>query len=225
MYGVPGQTMETWRATLDEALAAGPTHVSAYALTFEPATPFGRRAKRGELQVPEDELAAEMGILGHQVLAQAGLARYEISSFARPGHRAVHNALYWSGGTYLGLGVGASSFRPLADGTGWRFTNVRATETYLRALATGPLPPLAECERRTLGDLENEAVWLALRTADGLRRAAHERRYGLDPLLGREDQLARCVAAGWLAVDGERWTLTEDGWLFADEIAARLWRA
>jgi coproporphyrinogen III oxidase-like Fe-S oxidoreductase len=120
--------------------------------------------------------------------------------------------------------VGAASFRPLTDGTGWRFTNVRATETYLRTMAHDDLPPLAECERRTLGELENEAVWLSLRTAAGLSRSAHEQRYGLDPLLGREEQVERCVAAGWLLVAGDRWQLTDLGWSFADEVAARLWR-
>lgn len=224
MYGLPGQTVALWQESLDEAVAALPAHVSAYALTVEPGTPFGRRSKRGELVVPDEELVAEMGTLGQATFARAGLRRYEVSSFARPGREAVHNGLYWSGGAFLGLGVGAASFRPLTDGTGWRFTNVRATETYLRAMAAGDLSPLAECERRTLGDLENEAVWLSLRTADGLSRSAHERRHGLDPLLGREEQVARCVAAGWLLVAGDRWQLTDLGWLFADEVAARLWR-
>src|SRR5205814_1740045 len=89
----------------------------------------------------------------------------------RPGRRSVHNGLYWSGAGYLGVGASAASFRPLTDGSGWRFTNPRATDTYLR----DPRP--ADAERRAAAALENEALWLGLRTSDGVGGAAlHPRR-------------------------------------------------
>jgi oxygen-independent coproporphyrinogen-3 oxidase len=149
-----------------------------------------------------------------------------VSSYARPGRRAVHNQLYWHGGAYLGLGASAASFRPLRDGSGWRFSNPRATESYLRAAAAGggnPRP--AKLERRTSEDLENEAVWLALRTSDGIDRQAHQRRFGVDPLAppGRAAAAQGCEAAGWLAVDPAVVRLTAEGFLFADEVAGRLW--
>jgi oxygen-independent coproporphyrinogen-3 oxidase len=162
---------------------------------------------------------------GRQALAAAGYQQYEISSYARPGARAAHNGLYWSGAAYLGLGASAASFRPLADGTAWRFTNPRATDTYLaRAERGGQVAP-AHVERRQRADLENEAVWLGLRTRDGLDRAAHAARYGSDPLAvaGRDGAAGRCVQAGWLEVTPGTIRLTDTGVLFADEVARRLW--
>lgn len=225
MFGLPGQTQDDWQRSLEGALGLGPDHVSAYALTIERGTIFGARARKGELTVPDAEPVALMQQTAQARLAEAGLSQYEVSSYARPGRRAVHNSLYWSGAPYLGVGASAASFRPLADGSGWRFSNPRATDTYLRAVeAGGGNPAPAQFERREPADLENEAVWLALRTADGLDRAEHTARFGADPLVGREDAIDRCVAAGWLEVTARALHPTPLGLLFADEIAARLWR-
>jgi oxygen-independent coproporphyrinogen-3 oxidase len=231
MFGLPGQTEDDWRHTVDEALALEPEHVSAYALTVERGTVFGARARRGELPLPGDEPVAAMQRFVRDALAAHGLGQYEVSSYARPGRRAVHNTLYWTGAPYLGVGASAASFRPLADGTGWRFTNPRATDTYLEAVASdgdgdgggcGPVP--AQAERRRRADLENEAVWLALRTTDGLDRAAHAARFGADPLAGREPAVRRCAELGWLAITADRIRPTPEGLLYADDVAARLWR-
>jgi oxygen-independent coproporphyrinogen-3 oxidase len=219
IFGVPGQTRDGWRRALDETIALAPEHVSAYALTIERGTAFGSLDRAGKLARPDDEAVARMFEDARAALGAAGLEPYEVSSYARPGHRARHNSLYWSGAPYLGLGASTASFRPLADGSGWRFSNPRATDTYLRA---GDVVP-RHVERRTRDDLENEAVWLGLRTADGVDRAAHARRYGRDPLEGRAAAKA-CVEAGWLAVDDTRISLTALGFLMADEVASRLWR-
>jgi len=225
MFALPGQTREGWAVALERALELAPDHVSAYALTIERATPFGARARRGELVVPDAEVAAAMQEQARDRLAAAGLEQYEVSSYARAGRRAVHNSLYWSGAPYLGVGASASSFRPLATGGGWRFSNPRATETYLRAVAAGgggPRP--AQVERRSSADLENEAVWLALRTSEGLDRARHAARFGADPVAGRERAIESCAAAGWLELTPATLRPTAAGLLFADEIATRLWR-
>jgi len=223
MFALPGQSLDDWRRAIDGVLALEPEHVSAYALTIERGTPFGARARKGELVVPDDEAAATMQELVRDTLAAAGFTQYEVSSYARPGRRAVHNSLYWSGAPYLGVGASAASFRPLADGTAWRFSNPRATDTYLKAAAAGN-PPAAHTERRQAADLENEAVWLALRTADGLDRARHVQRFGAGAEVGREAELANCAARGWLVVTPEAIRPTPAGLLFADELAARLWR-
>jgi oxygen-independent coproporphyrinogen-3 oxidase len=228
MFGLPGQTLDGWRQAVQALVALAPEHVSAYALTVERGTPFGARERAGTLVRPDDEAVAAMFREGRRALGAAGYEGYEVSSFARPGFRAVHNHLYWTGGAYLGLGASAASFRPLADGTGWRFSNPRSTETYLRAVdeggAAGPRP--AKVERRSAGDLENEALWLGLRTGDGVDRPAHRRRHGQDPLAApeRAQAAARCVAAGWLEVTPAVVRLTGEGFLFADEVAERLWR-
>jgi oxygen-independent coproporphyrinogen III oxidase len=226
IFGVPGQSLDDWRRAVDAAIALAPTHVSAYALTIERGTVFGARDRAGELPRPDDEAVALMFEHARAAFPAAGLAPYEISSYARPGRRARHNQLYWSLAPYLGLGASAASFRPLGDGGGWRFSNPRATDVYLAsARSSGGSPPPRHVERRSAADLENEAVWLGLRTTDGIDRAAHRARHGRDPLAGREAAVSSATAAGWLAVDETRVRLTPSGVLFADEVAGRFWRA
>ncbi|MFL5308145.1 MAG: radical SAM family heme chaperone HemW [Polyangia bacterium] len=224
MFGVPGQSLEAWRRDVDAVVALAPEHVSAYALTVERGTVFGARDRRGDLTRPDDDAVAGMFEYARAAFAAAGLDGYEISSYARPGRRARHNQLYWGLGPYLGIGASAASFRPLVDGTGWRFSNPRATDVYLRQVRAGHQSVARHVERRSAADLENEAVWLGLRTGDGVDRAAHARRHGRDPLLGREAAVEAAIGAGWLAVDEARVRLTPTGLLFADEIATRLWR-
>lgn len=226
MFGLPGQTMDDWRHSLDALVALAPEHINAYALTIERGTPFGALEREGKLRRPDEETVAAMYGTAHEALQAAGFEHYEISSYARLGRRAVHNTLYWTGGAYLGVGASASSFRPLADGTGWRFSNPRGLATYLCSAAAqqgNSLP--AKIERRTSEDLENEGLWLSLRTCDGVDRAAHARRYGRDPLAPSERASAaqKCVDAGWLSVAPDRLHLTAAGLLFADEVASRLW--
>jgi oxygen-independent coproporphyrinogen III oxidase len=225
IFGIPGQSLDDWRRAVDAAIALAPTHVSAYALTIERGTVFGARDRAGQLPRPDDEAVAAMFEHARTAFAAAGLPPYEVSSYAAPAHRARHNQLYWSLGPYLGLGASAASFRPLADGGGWRFSNPRATDVYLGAARTGGGSPAARhVERRTATDLENEAIWLGLRTIDGIDRAAHQARHGRDPLTGREPAVAWAEAAGWVVVDATRIRLTPAGVLFADEIAGRFWR-
>ncbi len=223
MFGLPEQSRDDWRRALDAVVALAPEHVSAYALTIERGTAFGALDRAGNLPRPDDDAVAAMFEDAGAALGAAGLPRYEVSSYASPGRRARHNGLYWSGAPYLGLGASAASFRPLADGAGWRFSNPRAADTYLAAVAAGggAVAP-RQVEHRAAAELENEAVWLGLRTVDGVDRAAHRRRYGRDPLDGRTAAPA-CLAAGWLVVDEESVRLTPTGFLFADEVARRLW--
>jgi oxygen-independent coproporphyrinogen III oxidase len=226
MYGLPGQSLDDWRRSVEAMVVLGPEHISAYALTIERGTRFGALARAGRLGQPDDELVAAMFASGREGLEAAGYEHYEVSSYARPGERAVHNGLYWSGAAYLGVGASAASFRPLVDGTAWRFSNPRATDTYLDAAArgSGRVTP-AHVERRLASDLENEALWLGLRTSDGVDRAAHAQRHGHDPLApaGRAASARRCIDAGWLEVSARALRLTSQGFLFADEVASRLW--
>jgi putative oxygen-independent coproporphyrinogen III oxidase len=218
MFGVPGQSFDDWRRAVDTAVGLAPAHVSAYALTVERGTAFGSLARAGRLARPDEEAVAAMFEHARGAFAAAGLAPYEISSYASPDRRSRHNQLYWSLGPYLGVGASAASFRPLDDGTGWRFSNPRATDVYLRDAAP------RHVERRSPADLEAEAVWLGLRTAEGIARAVHRARHGVDPTVGRDVEIARAVAAGWLVVDETHVRLTPAGVLFADEVATRLWK-
>jgi oxygen-independent coproporphyrinogen-3 oxidase len=225
MFGLPGQTMDDWRASLAALCALGPQHITAYALSVEPGTRFGALDRKGQLERPADELVATMYTVCDEALTRAGYEHYEISSYARPGRRSVHNSLYWTMGAYLGLGVSASSFRPLTSGEGWRFSNPRSVSAYLRGVGTGRLPS-EQIELRSPAQLEDEALWLGLRISDGVDRHAHQRRYGQDPLALPERTAAAqaCAAAGWLEVTLDRLRLTSAGFLFADEVAVRLGR-
>ena len=225
MFGLPGQTMTAWQRSVEALIALEPEHVSAYALTVERGTAFHALDRRGQLERPDDDATAAMFSWADRTLAVAGYEHYEVSSYARAGLRAVHNQLYWTQAAYLGVGVSAASFRPLADGSGWRFTNPRSTETYLRAFTGGAVVRPAKVERRTVEELENEALWLALRTRDGVDRGRHRDRFGADPLdmPERRREADRCVSAGWLRVTPRILCLSDEGLLFADEVAARLW--
>ena len=194
--------------------------MSAYALTVERGTVFG------SLDARRAAGAARRRGGGRDVRARArerspppGSSRTRSRATRRRIAESRHNRLYWSLGPYLGVGASAASFRPLADGTGWRFSNPRATDVYLRGRA-----PRATSSGGRAADLENEAVWLGLRTAGGIDRAAHRARHGVDPVVGRELEIERSAASGWIVVDEARVRLTPAGELFADEVAARLWK-
>lgn len=157
MYGLPGQTMEDWRATLEEVLALEPEHLSAYALTVEEGTPFFLQG----VQV-SDDLSADMYETAAECLTAAGYEHYEISNFARPGFSCRHNLKYWRNEPTLGLGPSAASF----DGE-WRWENTDDYSVYENRLNAG-LPPI---ESRTTLPLEQrwgEQLMLGLRLAEGV---------------------------------------------------------
>jgi oxygen-independent coproporphyrinogen-3 oxidase len=190
---------------LERALQLEPTHLSVYGLTVEPRTPLGRWTARGAtVEAPEERYAEEF-LLAHAQLTAAGFEHYEVSSYARPGHRAVHNAAYWSGAPYLGLGPSAHGF----DGQVRRW-NTAAYAEWSDQVDRG-IDPIGGSE--VIGPAERlaEAVYLGLRTTDGLVRRAED-----------EDCIASWIEAGWGRRVGDRLVLTPDGWLRLDALAAAL---
>jgi oxygen-independent coproporphyrinogen-3 oxidase len=212
MFALPGQPVAAWEAQLRAAQTLELSHWSVYQLTVEPRTPFGRLG----LRTPEGE---EHFLCAHDQLTAAGYVHYEVSSYARPGHQAVHNSLYWRGGEYLGLGMSAHSFRRLPSGAGERWANGRDVKAYLA-------DPCAEPpERETLAPaaLAREAAWLWLRRLDeGIPRQAFAELYGVDPALEHAAALERLSAAGLVTVTAEAIRVSRRGMLLVDEIAARL---
>lgn len=214
IYALPGRDLTDWRRTLARAVELDLPHLSVYQLTVEPRTSFGAAARAGRLVPAADEAAAEQFEAAHAALEAAGYQHYEVSSYARPGHRARHNSLYWTGAEYLGLGNGAHSFQRDGDG-GLRWSAHRSVVRYLDA---APAPDLracglvAEITEQDAADLRSDRVWLGLRTADGVPRA----------LLVDERPLAALEAAGLISVAPDRIRPTPRGLLFADEIGARL---
>jgi oxygen-independent coproporphyrinogen-3 oxidase len=176
-------------------------HLSIYELTIEPRTSLGRAIARGtRTATSEEELAALYTEL-HERLTARGYQHYEVSSYARAGHRAVHNSLYWDGGEFLGLGVGAASFR-LRDGHGIREVNVRQAPRYLRG------ERVADVVTSPPDELARDRIWLAMRTRDGALLADLPARLA-DRLLAQE----------LCEIDGPRLRPTLLGFLHNDRIA------
>lgn len=161
ILGFPGLTQADWAFTLREAMRLRPEHISAYQLSIEPETPWGRAVEAGTLVPVAEEEALRQYRLLQERLTQAGYVQYEISNFALPGYEAVHNSGYWAELPYLGLGAGAHSY------TGdRRWANVADNAAYLRGMAQGS--PLRSEERLSEADRYNERVMLGLRRARGL---------------------------------------------------------
>ncbi len=161
MFSIPGQSLEMWRATLEHSLSLKPDHISAYNLNYEEDTDFFRRLKTGEFR--EDESRdADFFNLAIDLLEAAGFEHYEISNYARPGHRSVHNEAYWLGADYLGIGPGAFS---TVGGKRWH--NVKDTPRYMAMTLAGE-STMAGIEELTPENRRTERFGLELRTARGL---------------------------------------------------------
>ncbi|HYV02451.1 MAG TPA: radical SAM family heme chaperone HemW, partial [Actinomycetota bacterium] len=162
IYGANGETLESWRETLGEAIAMGPEHLSCYALTIEPATPLGRKVAAGLVPPPDPDLQAEMYDLACDALRQAGYRHYEVSNWAKPGFECAHNLGYWEDRPYLGLGAGAHSYR---DGRRW--WNLRPPQHYMAEVDGGRLP-IGGQEHLTDDERRIERLLLGLRVASGI---------------------------------------------------------
>jgi putative oxygen-independent coproporphyrinogen III oxidase len=223
IFGLPGQTPETWRRTLEAAVELAPDHISCYQLTFHEGTPFGRDLERGRLAEMPEPAQAEIFALTHALLADAGYPAYEVSNFARaPEHRSRHNRKYWDHTPYLGLGPSAHSF----DGRE-RWWNERRLGDWSARLAQGERP-IAGREQLTPEQRALEALMLGLRTADGLDLGRLRQRYGVDLLGGERTGADNRAFAAQLAaerllelVGGEEGTLrpTRAGLAVADALA------
>lgn len=201
IFGVPGQTREQWRESLEKTISLKPQHISAYCLTYEEDTEYFLRMSRGEY-VPDEALDAELFETTIETLEDAGYEQYEISNYAQPGRECRHNLAYWLGADYIGLGPSAFSTRGER-----RWKNVSETSTYVAAIQMGG--SAADFEE-TLNRETREAEQLAfsLRTSRGV---------------GREqvaaEKMSEFVAHGLMTEHEGRWRLTRRGKMVADEIA------
>ena len=197
IYGTPGESDDQWRASLDAALSASPTHVSAYALIVEDGTRLGRQVARGQLPAPDDDVLADRYLLAEQALAPLGW--YEVSNWGEP---CRHNLGYWQGGDWWGIGPGAHSHVG-----GVRWWNVKHPQAYADRLGAGHSPGAG---REVLSDEDRrvERILLELRLREGLPlvllredgRAAAQR-HAADGLLEVADGRARLTLRGRLLAD------------------------
>ncbi len=209
IYGLPGMTLREWREDMEQAVALPVQHISAYHLTVEPRTVFGRQG----LTPVGEEVSEQHFALLRERLQAAGFEHYEVSNFARPGFRARHNSAYWLGAPYLGVGPSAHSY----DGARRRSWNVSSNPLYLAGI-----PP--EEELLTDTDLQNEYLMTRLRTVDGISTAEFSARFGETETRRLETQCAVFEAAGDLFRTPTGWAIPPARWLISDYVISRLFR-
>jgi oxygen-independent coproporphyrinogen-3 oxidase len=214
IYGLPDQPFETWKRTLEQAVALQPDHISCYQLTFHEGTPFGFRLERGKIQELPEEAQAEVFLFTHEFLRDHGYPAYEVSNFARsPEHRSRHNQKYWHHVPYLGLGPSAHSF----SGTR-RWWNERKLGLYEKRIENGERP-VADSEELTRKDLALEALMLGLRTADGIDLERFRERYGTGLIQRNGPLVERLADEKLLEVRDGRMAPTLSGLAVTDSIA------
>ncbi|MFB9966934.1 radical SAM family heme chaperone HemW [Sinosporangium siamense] len=206
IYATPGESDDDWRASLEAAIEAGPDHVSAYSLIVEEGTRLATRIRRGELPMPDDDVAADRYLIAEELLGAAGFSWYEVSNWATgESARCRHNLLYWNSGDWWGVGPGAHSH---VGGTRW--WNVKHPATYASRLAEGVSPAHAR-EELSPGDRAVERIMLELRLSSGFPLAE----------VARPGEAARALSEGLLEPEPYRdgmAVLTLRGRLLADAL-------
>jgi oxygen-independent coproporphyrinogen III oxidase len=210
--GVPGQTADIFRRTLQRALGCEPDHVSVYALTIEQGTPYATWFQQDSKAFPDDDAMAEQLEDAHNLLTAAGLEHYELSNFAKPGFECAHNIGYWRQRDCLALGMSACGYR---DGA--RTRNARSYEAYCTAIEAGRAA-VEDIETLAWPERIGEAAMLALRTAEGIVDQDFRDRFGVDPPVVFAAARKRCCEAGLLEVDGSGARLTPRGRLLANSV-------
>jgi oxygen-independent coproporphyrinogen-3 oxidase len=211
IYGTPGLSDLRWEKNVEQAFQLGIPHLSCYALTVEPRTALDTMIRQHKKEDVDAEDQARQFLLLMDWTAAAGYEHYEISNFSRPGRRSRHNTSYWQGKPYLGLGPSAHSY----DGVASRRWNVSNNAAYIKDPASQ-----AGQERLTPVQQLNECIMISLRTMEGLDLAQVTARWGMQQAQALRKQAERYVQEGKMICSGDKLTLTREGKLLADGIAA-----
>ena len=204
IQGLPGLGLEAWRSQLRQAIDLAPPHLSVYDLIIEPGTVFERLETRGQLDLPDEELAADLMELTAGTLAAAGYSHYEISNYALPGHASRHNRVYWSGAGWWGFGLGATS-APWGE----RLSRPRTREGYAAWLEQADANPVAPAVMA--GMPFDERLLVGLRRREGVQLQALAQLAGIpaDALAALQQRWQPFVEAGLLIHEGHRWRLSD----------------
>jgi oxygen-independent coproporphyrinogen-3 oxidase len=214
IYGLPDQDEAAWRRDLEAAAALSPDHLSCYQLTVHEGTPFGRWAEKGQLAELPEPAQADLFLLTHTFLADAGWPGYEVSNFARtPEHRSRHNRKYWDHTPYLGLGPSAHSYSGAR-----RWWNERQLGEWQTRVARGERP-VAGREELEAGQLALEELMLGFRTYAGVDLERVRERYGIDLLARNAAFVEQLAADSRVTVEGSRVVPTLAGLAIADSLA------
>jgi len=214
ILGWPGETASRWQRSLDGVAALAPEHLSLYVLEVEGRTLLAHRARSGELDLPEDDLVADLYQRTVETLSVLGLERYEISNFARPGFESRHNAKYWADLPFLGFGMSAHSYRG-----GRRWWNIDTFGGYCRAIEErGPAAAVAGERVVSPRERAQEALFTGLRRREGIDLDAFEAAHGVDVMRDYTTGLSAPFAARLIERCGPCLRLTERGVLLSNEV-------
>jgi len=208
ILGLPRQTAASFEETLETAITIGAGHVSLYMLDLEEGTALARQVDDERVTLPDEDLVANLYMMAIERFANAGLAQYEISNFARPGQECRHNLRYWRREQYLGFGIGAHSF--IGDR---RFANTRDIHRYIAGQRE---PEFAEVLGE--GEVRRETIFLRLRQAEGINYADVVRLCGEEGIAWMD----RGLSDGWLRRVGNRVAFTPSGFLLSNEYMSQL---
>ena len=214
IYGFPLLNNEKWLSNISRVLDFNVPHISAYSMTVEPATALASFINKGKQQPMNESQSVEQFILLMKHLQHAGFEQYEISNFARPGMISKHNSNYWKGIPYLGIGPSAHSYN--GENRSWNISN---NAKYIRSIENGDIP--AETEVLTIANKMNEYIMTSLRTIWGMDLDFITARFGSDYYKLVENNL-QVINQDWIKKDQKLVTLTQEGKLYADRIAAEL---
>lgn len=214
MFALPDQTLRQWQKTLRVAISLQPEHISCYALTVEPGTPFFKMYQQGRLNLPDEETDLRMYQYTIRALTRAGYEHYEISNFAKPGYRCRHNMVYWRNEEYLGFGPGAVSYR-----RGVRWKTISNPRRYVQAVRSSA--SLVEEEERLDADASlGETLMLMLRLRDGVDVRMVEERYGVNLIQRYARQVDKLRRLRLLEVTPDYWRITAKGLPVTNSICA-----
>lgn len=211
MYGLPGQSLDSFRESLEKAIGLEPKHLSFYLLTLSEGVPLYRLRHL----LPEDEAVREMYLYAVSLLRENGFEQYEISNAAKDGFYSRHNRVYWTGGDYLGIGPGAHS---LLDGK--RFFTLDGVEEFI--LSENPLDRLSEAEALSAEDLLTEYVMLSLRTAEGISLSHLEELSDKETAGRAREKLLLWEKHGLCFATENGFGLTAEGFFVSNEIITEL---
>ncbi|MCM1077278.1 MAG: radical SAM family heme chaperone HemW [Bacteroides sp.] len=216
IYGLPGQDMESWSQSLSTLLTLRPEHISAYLLSYEQGTRLYAMRERGKVHEADDTLVETMYNHLCEATSKAGYDHYEISNFALPGKKAIHNSSYWDGSPYIGLGPGAHSWDGLR-----RSFNPSNLKDYITRNGSG----VAVIEDETIDNRFNDMLITRLRTTRGISATEILRTFGADIAATFEKQANRLASQGLMSTgDDGRYTITESHWLTSNSILLELIR-
>lgn len=215
IYGIPGKEQDYWQSQLDQVLSLKVPHISAYALTVEKETVLDNWIRKGQADAPDEDASHIQFLMASEFLKEGGYEHYELSNYAKPGFKAVHNSAYWKSKPYLGLGPSAHSY----DGES-RQWNVSNNRLYQSAIEAGELN--FEREDLSMADRLNERIMTSLRTREGLDLNTVDEEFGVDFRKHIMDEAQTMISEERLVLENDRLKIAQQQLFYSDGIAASL---